>query len=426
MPTRLLLEGPDIQALLAQVRQEHGTGAKIVSADRVRPNGLAGLFGKPKFELTVEVDDAPAGSGPRAASDVASDAAPAAPEPDGFEPFRPAPGFKPAVPLRSAAPRPAGDSPADSLLAMLEARENGRENGHQTDHQPDAGGQAPTQVPDRPRVPNANPTPASFAEVLAGLGLGQPAPHQPVNRPTPTEPPVPTDQHTAAHPERFTGVSGLRARLAALGLPPKLLAQVTDPDSYPAIVRILGALPAAPAMPTRADELLVIVGELTAALAVAQHVSRELTLGPACTLVAAASTTGTGVHPSRRVTGPGQAARRIAKLRGIAGPLILVVDAPVDSSANEWARTVVESVDATAVWAVVDATRKAADSARYVSGLGRVDALAVRGVAATADPATVLAIDVPVALLDEQPANPHAWAGLLCRRLADEHGGAIA
>ena len=237
---------------------------------------------------------------------------------------------------------------------MLEARENG----HQTDHQPDAGGQAPTQVPDRPRVPNANPTPASFAEVLAGLGLGQPAPHQPVNRPTPTEPPVPTDQHTAAHPERFTGVSGLRARLAALGLPPKLLAQVTDPDSYPAIVRILGALPAAPAMPTRADELLVIVGELTAALAVAQHVSRELKLGPACTLVAAASTTGTGVHPSRRVTGPGQAARRIAKLRGIAGPLILVVDAPVDSSANEWARTVVESVDATAVWAVVDATRK--------------------------------------------------------------------
>ena len=57
MPTRLLLEGANLETLLAKVRDEHGSAATIVSAERVRSGGVAGFFAKQKFELTVELMD---------------------------------------------------------------------------------------------------------------------------------------------------------------------------------------------------------------------------------------------------------------------------------------------------------------------------------------------------------------------------------
>jgi hypothetical protein len=53
----LLLEGSDLQELLAQVREEHGARAKIVSAERVRAGGLTGLLRAERYELTVELPD---------------------------------------------------------------------------------------------------------------------------------------------------------------------------------------------------------------------------------------------------------------------------------------------------------------------------------------------------------------------------------
>jgi len=58
--TRLLLEGTDLAALMAHVREELGAGAKVVRAERVRTGGLAGFFAREHFELTVEVPEAPA------------------------------------------------------------------------------------------------------------------------------------------------------------------------------------------------------------------------------------------------------------------------------------------------------------------------------------------------------------------------------
>lgn len=58
VPTRLLLEGRDLEELLAQVRAEHGPDAVVVSAEKVRTGGVGGLFGTQKYELTVEIPDA--------------------------------------------------------------------------------------------------------------------------------------------------------------------------------------------------------------------------------------------------------------------------------------------------------------------------------------------------------------------------------
>src|SRR4029434_5142209 len=57
MPTRVLLEGQAIEPLLAQVRDEYGSGVRIISADKVRSGGVGGFFAKQHYELSVEVPD---------------------------------------------------------------------------------------------------------------------------------------------------------------------------------------------------------------------------------------------------------------------------------------------------------------------------------------------------------------------------------
>ena len=57
VPTRVLLEGPAIEPLLAQVRDEYGSRVRIISADKVRSGGVGGFFAKQHYELSVEVPD---------------------------------------------------------------------------------------------------------------------------------------------------------------------------------------------------------------------------------------------------------------------------------------------------------------------------------------------------------------------------------
>lgn len=66
---RLLLEGPAIEPLLARVRAEHGSSARIVGAERVRSGGVGGFFSKEHYEVTVEVDDAQDGGEPGSGHD---------------------------------------------------------------------------------------------------------------------------------------------------------------------------------------------------------------------------------------------------------------------------------------------------------------------------------------------------------------------
>jgi hypothetical protein len=65
VPTQLQLEGPDLESLLTRVKTELGPGARIVRAEKVRSGGIAGFFATQRFEVTVEVGNAPA-AGPAA------------------------------------------------------------------------------------------------------------------------------------------------------------------------------------------------------------------------------------------------------------------------------------------------------------------------------------------------------------------------
>ena len=57
MSRQLLLEGPSIEPLLAKVREDHGSAARIIKAERVRVGGVGGFFAKERFEVTIEVTE---------------------------------------------------------------------------------------------------------------------------------------------------------------------------------------------------------------------------------------------------------------------------------------------------------------------------------------------------------------------------------
>ncbi len=395
MSTRIVLEGPQLEPLLEQVRDDYGNRARIVSANKVRSGGLAGFFAKQRFELAVEVGEEPEGGDP---ADTLLDLVDA--REDRFE-ADPAPTSTPPSPApREAAPTVApvrsGTARTVTPLAIPSLT-----------------------APARASVMSTNG--AAFAEVMAGLqddlararhDLPDTAPRF-EHRPNPARPQPPI---LTAHP--------ITADLAALGVPAELAARAVGDDPYQAVLHAFANLPEAPALPSRPGDVLVIAGELGSALHAAQWATKKLRLDPTQLLLAGPTTAGTPVHPSRRISGAPDAQRRAGRMHRADVPWIVVFDAPLGVDPT-WTEALREALEATAVWATVDATRKPGDTVNHLRGIGRADALAVYNADLCADPGTVLALPMPVALLDGVVATPHEWAALLSRRLS-EHRAAPA
>ena len=383
MPTRIVLEGPKLEPLLEQVHDEYGGRARIVSANKVRTSGLAGFFAKQHFEISVDVGE------------------------DGSE-------------------------PAGTLLDLVDARDDVFEGAEPEPAAPPT--VAPMRGEDRTVTPMAipvlSPVPtrasvvstsgAAFADVMAGLQSDL-ANARRMDEPVRRFESAPNGARPK--PPALVG-NPLAADLAALGLPTDLAAKARGDEPYRAIVTALADLPAAPAPPDRPGDVFVVIGELTPALHTAQWAARTLRLDPTQVLLAGPSTAGTSIHPSRRISGPPDAEKRARRMHRADVPWIVVVDAPLGVDAS-WTEAVCAALEATAVWATVDATRKPGDTANHLRSLGNVDALAVYAADICADPGTVLALPAPIALLDGAVANPHEWAALLSRRLT-EHRAAPA
>ena len=109
--------------------------------------------------------------------------------------------------------------------------------------------------------------------------------------------------------------------------------------------------------------------------------------------------------------------QHVQRLRATDAPAVLAVDAPFTSRGAEWAREALRACNATAIWGIVDATRKTGDLEDHLAQLGGVDALIVYNAAGTRDPGSVLNLGVPVAMLDGRRATRAAWTALLSARL---------
>jgi hypothetical protein len=164
----------------------------------------------------------------------------------------------------------------------------------------------------------------------------------------------------------------------------------------------------------------VLAGDLNLGVMIARQMLDQIGVPENHLLLAASSTAGTGLHSSRLISTPEAAESRVEKLHSAENAWIVVMEAPVGGTDPLWINDMCDALGATALWAVVDATRKTADTARHLRTLGEVEALVVHSVELTGDPASVLGLDMPIYSLDGKPATPHAWAAMLCARIASD------
>jgi hypothetical protein len=506
----VLLEGPAIEPLLAQVRDEYGSRARIISADKVRSGGVGGFFAKQHYELSVEVPDPTEDR-----NDMARQTTVAAENGHTLErlleraeaqdrvdepvrtvtrPIRPAAETEfGADEGRRAALSDTGAAFAE-LMAGLDA--GGHQSAPATVSRPsptprpkapaaNGGQETPTVRPFRPATattapinapssPAAAPTSPAAVSRPAAAPTSPAAPSRPAVAPTSPAPaatgkPLPPLPNLA---ERIGGLSPSKVEvdapieieetapvhaaassfgmnqattvsptsvvpspvpaaptadnepvvrnLMSVGMPEAMARKITGGDTYAGVLSVLAARPSAPGIPDGPGEILVLAGDVNLGVPIARQLLDQIGVGENHLLLAAPSTAGTGLHSSRLISTPEAAESRAEKLHSAEQSWVVVIDAPVGGTDPLWVNEMCDAIGATAVWAVVDATRKTADTARHLRTLGEVEALVVHSVELTGDPASVLGLDLPIYSLDGKPATPHAWAAMLCARIASD------
>jgi hypothetical protein len=68
----MLLEGADLQELLAKAARTGGPGTRIVRAEKIRTGGLYGFFAREAYRVTIEVPASPQSESPVSESPVSA------------------------------------------------------------------------------------------------------------------------------------------------------------------------------------------------------------------------------------------------------------------------------------------------------------------------------------------------------------------
>ena len=79
---------------------------------------------------------------------------------------------------------------------------------------------------------------------------------------------------------------------------------------------------------------------------------------------------------------------------------------------------ILDDLEPTIIWTIVDAAAKREDIAYRIDALGGVDVLALEGLDDTVSPAGVLELGIPVGRLAQEHASPLTWTELLMERMS--------
>jgi len=476
-PTRLLFEGPDIHAVLAQVRGEYGTDVRIVAADKIRSGGIGGFFARERFEVAVEID---LNASELASEDGAQRSAEGVEQPAASEDREPvhesvptsvavatvdepmaemardlgtlivsAPGHPPVI-------EDSPELPPSFLLNQIESVDAIEEAQFAPAHA------ARDEVGAQPVVLKAKrPLPAKSggfqsvlddlvreAEEMAASAVSiaaAPKPRAPQSTRVPRSPRAPKPAIAkvtpAAEITEPPAPPAPAARSAKVPPAKVVAAPKTAPGSRTAALPSRGVflsvgLPAE-LIPDRRQAVSTYDALLVSLSEVARPPQLPATAGEVIAVV--------GSGPEVLVT----AELVVAALGGDRAPIELVAnrtavhadgplrmcgpgdarrratrlarrDTPTVVAVDRehdvdgtWTAQVLEALDVSAVCAVVDARTKPRDLEVYVRTLGRVEALAVTGCARTVDPATIFGLGLPIVSVDGRESSTQVWAAML-------------
>ncbi len=406
MASQLRFEGGELEELLERVRTEVGPEARIVAANRIRQGGIAGFFAREGYEVVVDADGVPTGGRAargrkRARAESKSEPVDATVITD--EPSFMAPGTasvldlvdevneierEQVIDLSEPAPPTVSTEHADfgTMLANLTRELDEEEASMPT-----------TTLNDGPVSPSAH-----YRRVTAEPTA--PTATAPATVPTPVVAPAPAVPGTTPLPQADP-------RLLALGLPMELApSTAVTGDLRTALCQRLAQLPPPPVLPRTTGVVIAIVGIGTAPIALARRLADELDIDPAHVLLATPEAMSDVSHPEEA-----EAFRRSCRRR--AEPTIVACSIGSGRAQLGWAHRILDRLEPTITWAVVDASVKAEDIGHRITLLGGVDVIAMTGIADTISPAAVLGLGIPVGRIGSNPATPAVWADLLMERL---------
>jgi hypothetical protein len=410
MEEPLVSEDSDLTRLLAGIREQQGDSAEILYQDSVRRGGVLGFFAHEVYRVAYRVRPAPAAE---AVTDTLLTTEPvihAQPTPNAVDVM----GVLSDIldQLSDTNLSPIMSQPVDNGLTteatLLDAL-----------------------IADVEQVEAAGPVNDTvrsndFARMLHELAE-EPEPEALAEVHVP-EPDRRTTGQSESAGATVTQINGRSARdrldllmqLREVGVPVAINPKGEAHSIYEAMEEILAELPPAPSAPRNPGEVLALVGDLTSAVRTAYSVAAQLRIPQTEVWIAglsahpAADLLGSA-DPARTVTGVRHAARLRAELRTHDLPSIVVIatDSIEAEPADPWAAEVLQALQPTASWLIVDATVKPEDNRARLARIAPVDALAVHSAQLSTSPATVWDLGLPVALLDGRPASTFAWAGLL-------------
>ena len=283
--------------------------------------------------------------------------------------------------------------------------------------------------------------PAPAAEVHAPAPApAAPAPAAAPHDPAPPAPAASTPAAEAHDPAASTPAPSTpaeaRARWAVVcdvarscGVPGSLIPASVPDGEEPRLQAIFSRLPEPPPLPDTSGGLVAVVGcsmrgegklsgLLGAACAVrptARAIARTVGCAPEDIALVCEALPDRSTPPGMSAHNPRQAASFAPGWRrdkvGVAA-----VYAPPLGEDQEWARAVLKALRPSSVVAVVSATTKPEDVARWVQAIGGADALAVVEVRGTCTPGAVLSTGIPVRSLDGEAATPAQWAAVCAAR----------
>jgi hypothetical protein len=416
LASQLRFEGAELEEVLERVRSEVGVDAQIVAANRIRKGGFAGFFAREGFEVIVDINEEelqrravngtqshqPRARVPLSVLDLADEVS--VDERDQV--------------IDLADPTRVSTEVHDfgSMLADLTRQLDEEEAGMPIAPQGPLGNLLPQtdEPPVSPRShyrrvtaesvtappPAPAPAPAPAAQAPAQPAPAPAAVAAPV-APAPTPTPTPTP----------TPMPGADRRLLALGLPPELVpSAAASNDVRTAIVQRLAQLPPPPMIPRSAGVLVAVVGIGTAPIALARRLADEMDIDPEHIVLATPEPVSELSHPDEA-----DAFRRSCRRRN--EPTVIACSIGAGRAQLGWAHRMLDRLEPTITWAVVEASCKPEDIGHRVSLLGGADVIALTGIADTVSPAAVLQLGIPVGRLGATPATPAAWADLLMDRL---------
>jgi hypothetical protein len=461
-------DGPVLEDLLDRVRAEAGTGAQIVAANRVRKGGLGGFFAREYYEVIVDVPDEAeldlmgaatyaSGSGLRAAVEVDE------PEIIAME----TPAF--IAPEATSGTRRVPASILDLAEAVNDDERDVRDGRRSPrvellDDDVEVVEDEPTVVA-TPIVPATGPS--KFAEILESLAQVTELPDAPPARRTPragiadevrermeqraesarrtataaratTDPLAIDDEPDLVIPTTAlgAGVDGAKSAtfrrvprseavlerpenvLARLGLPARLVPRgATMKELRGALIQSLAELPATPAVPDANGVVIAVVGTGASAVLLARELCAEYGLDPERIVLATQEPLGEGIPAWLQINDGSTAEERRRSWRRRTAPTIVAVSLPTGRDALPWARDLLDSLEPTIAWSIVNAGWKSEDVRDWIERLGGIDTLALTHVDDTVSPAAILDLGIPVGRVEGRPATALEWAEVLLGRM---------